>query len=241
MLVLIAGIYLTVDNSWRSVRQMTREELVARANHFDKLRPLLAGDADWLDSIGRSIDDQGYAAPLIEEPPDNDGVWYPQLLIRDFESHFKPYFSDREELRQNVRRLDTDFRALLRSVEDRFNLPADLRERSQVLALSTVRQCLGKGDAARLARTRKGYHFSTGLGGSEYSDTHPPPASLVVAFAAYQQFKPDGRFDDACADLRLRAVPIREEAARLALEARRLATAEQGVLKGDCPYLPKAR
>jgi hypothetical protein len=211
----------------------------ARANHFDKLRHLLAHDADKFEEVARTVREQGYYAPLAEEPPDGDDSWYPQLLYRDLSSHFSRFASDRERLRERVRTLDAGFRTLMRHVEDQFNLPHALRERSEVVALSSVRHCLGKGAVPRLEQTATSYSFSTGLGGSEDSDTHGPPASLAAAFSAYERFRPDAAFGSTCAGLGRQAVAIEQEARRLAAEAKQLAAEPVSAFRGDCPYLPR--
>src|SRR5262245_45838870 len=124
LLVTGAVLYFAFDGARTGDPKDRERYLTARANHFDKLRALLVEDARELDTISKGIVEQGHYTPLIGQSPDSDDVWYPQLLIRDFASHFTAFAADREKLRGGAARLDTEFRALVRRLEEHFNLPA---------------------------------------------------------------------------------------------------------------------
>ena len=221
----------TLQNSRRDAEQ---EQLKIRQTHLERLRPQLRDDATRLASWAESYSRAGYIVSVgtaVQESQERN--WYPNLLVRDFATHFKAFDSDRVAAMREATAQDSDVHRLIDHVMSQLPLDRNAGHAFE-MAAALVTHCSGtKSDPSVTVGPDGRGTYS--YGGIHQPEQGPPPAEFMTAFKAFREYRPDAEFDQICDRLKSRAATLPGMLRRLSQQA--AALAEVASIEGNCPYL----
>lgn len=209
-----------------------------RQQHLERLRPVLATEANTSKWLAEQLRNRGYVMDLTAQPEairaGEQSTWAPNVMTGHLREHFGEYYEKREALRAELNLQDEQFRDALLLVENQVRSFDPGRSWKRWISLAVLEKCMDKGPGLTLVVSGDYFSYRTPGGGSG-GGSGKPSREQLSAVRAFQAFKPSAELLPRCRTLRQRAESLESRFKELYREA--LTLTEETSLKGSCYFL----
>jgi hypothetical protein len=250
--LLVAVLFSVILNNWYTIkRDRDNRSRALRDQHFAQLRPVLRTESSKFKEIAAQVTEQGHIARInhYETPPmfSRDALWpdlgpefsrdtlWPDVTSRDLGRHFSGYDERKQNLADEIKGQDEDFRKAVSAAEDHIpSVGNRVAYWKDVVATSYFEQCTGHGDGITI-RFSDPDHYVFGAWRAGVGSNGSPSSDQLAAFHAFQWLKSHVALGSQCDSLKRGAEKIIRDAQTLSDDAQKYS--ESTILKGDCDFL----